>query len=200
MTPTALILDFGEVLTYPQPHGIVEGMASLARLPLDEFVTRYWRHRPAYDGGIPAPEYWRRVLEGCDDLPPSVIRNLIDEDARSWRDYRSEVWDIAGAFRARGRRTAMLSNGVREVISSVRAERALEAWFDVVIVSCEVGVCKPDQAIYRICLERLDVAAGRALFVDDRIENLRGAEAVGVQTFHFTGESGIGDLRHVLGL
>ena len=45
MTPTALILDFGEVLTNPQPRSIVERMAAIARLPLEQFVTRYWAHR-----------------------------------------------------------------------------------------------------------------------------------------------------------
>ena len=57
MTPTALILDFGEVLTNPQPRRIVERMAAIARLPLEQFVTRYWAHRPEYDGGMAATEY-----------------------------------------------------------------------------------------------------------------------------------------------
>jgi putative hydrolase of the HAD superfamily len=85
-------------------------------------------------------------------------------------------------------------------MSRVRAERTLESWFDVVIVSCEVGMCKPAPAIYRTCIERLDVPAETALFVDDRVENLHGAESVGLQTFHFTGDSSIGDLRGILGL
>jgi putative hydrolase of the HAD superfamily len=200
MTPDALILDFGEVLTNPQPRGAVERMASLAGLPYDQFVTRYWRHRPAYDGGLSAEEFWSLVLEDIDGLPAAVVADLIEEDARSWRDYREEVWNIAAAFRARGNRTAVLSNGVLEVMSRVRADRALESWFDAVIVSCEVGLCKPDPAIYRACLESLGVEADRALFVDDRAENLRGAEAVGLRTFHFTGDSSISRLRSVLGL
>jgi putative hydrolase of the HAD superfamily len=200
MTPTALILDFGEVLTKSQPQAVVERMASLARLPLDQFLARYWQHRAAYDGGIAATEFWRRVLDGSGELREAVVSELIEQDARSWRDYREEVWDIAASFRARGNRTAMLSNGVPEVMSSVRAERSLDTWFDVVIVSCEVGMCKPDPGIYRTCLERLEVPAAHALFVDDRIENLRGAEFVGLQTFHFTGEGSAGRLRGALGL
>jgi putative hydrolase of the HAD superfamily len=199
MTPTALILDFGEVLTHPQPQRFVDRMALLARLPVDQFVARYWRHRPAYDGGMPVGDYWRHVLDG-NDVSESVIADLIEEDALSWRDYRTEMWDIAAAFRARGNRTAFLSNGVSEVMARVRAERSLDSWFDVVIVSCEVGVSKPDPAIYRICLERLGVPAAGALFVDDRLENLRGAESVGLRTYHFTGEGSIGGLRSVLRL
>jgi putative hydrolase of the HAD superfamily len=198
MTPTALILDFGEVLTKPQPPQLVERMASLARLPLDQFVTRYWRHRPDYDAGLPASEFWHRVLEDVKGLPDSVIADLIEVDAASWRDYRADVWNIAASFRALGNRTAILSNGVPEIMSRVRAERALESWFDAVLVSYEVGLCKPDPAIYRACLERVGVEAGQALFVDDRVENLRGAESVGLQTYHFTGDSSISGLKRIL--
>jgi putative hydrolase of the HAD superfamily len=200
MTPEALILDFGEVLTKPQPRDVVERMASMARLPFDAFVARYWQYRAAYDNGLPGTEYWQRVLEGIGDLPVTVVSELVEADALSWQDYRAEVWDIAAAFRRRGNRTAMLSNGVHEIISRVRAERALGTWFDVVIVSCEVGVCKPDPAIYRTCIDQLGVDPEQTLFVDDRLENLAGAKAVGLQTFHFTGEPSVGDLRRVLDL
>jgi putative hydrolase of the HAD superfamily len=200
MTPTGLILDFGEVLTNPQPPRLVARMASLARLPIDQFVARYWRYRPAYDAGTPANEFWGHVIDGVEGLPETVVSDLIEEDALSWRDYRTEVWDIAATFRARGNRTAILSNGVPEVMSRVRSERPLDTWFDVVIVSCELGVCKPDPAIYRTCLERLRVPAEQSLFVDDRVENLRGAEAVGLQTYHFTGDGSLGGLRSLLQL
>src|SRR5438552_11618932 len=142
MTPTGLILDFGEVLTRPQRRDAAELMASLVQLPFEEFLARYWRHRPAYDGGLAVEEYWRRVVERTDALPPAMVNELVEADALSWTDYRGDVWDIAAAFRGRGHRTAMLSNGVPEIIARVRAARPLENWFDVVIVSCEVGWCK----------------------------------------------------------
>jgi putative hydrolase of the HAD superfamily len=199
VAPRALILDFGEVLTKPQPRESIERMATLARLPFDAFVQRYWRHRRAYDGGLPAAEYWARVLDGLGDLRGNTISHLIETDALSWSDFRPAVWDIAARFRAGGGRTAMLSNGVPEIISRVRAERSLEEWFDVVIVSCEVGCSKPDPAIYHICLERLGVPAREALFVDDRLENLEAAAAVGLGTFHFRGDRSVQGLRDQLG-
>ncbi len=199
MTPDALILDFGEVLTRPQPRDAVERMAAIARLPVDQFVSRYWRHRGAYDGGLPVAEYWRRVLE-MDGDEVAALDDLIAADAASWSDYRGEVWDIAAAFRARGRRTAMLSNGVPEVIGRVRADRPLDAWFDVVIVSCEVGRCKPDPAIYEMCIDRLGIPAESTLFVDDRTENLEAAEAVGLRTLRFAGDATVPVLRTLLDL
>jgi putative hydrolase of the HAD superfamily len=195
-----LILDFGEVLTRSQPRALLEKMAALGRLPFDEFVSRYWRHRADYDGGLTGEEYWRRVLDGSGSVSAAVIADLIDADFQSWSDYRPEVWDIAAAFRARGGRTAMLSNGVAEIVSRLRSEGQLERWFDVVVASCEVGRCKPDPEIYRICLERLGLAADAALFVDDRIENIRAARDIGLHTQHFLGDSSVSDLRRALAL
>ena len=175
-------------------------MATLVRLPFDEFVSRYWRHRTDYDGGLTGEEYWRRVLDGSGSVSGEVIAALIDADFQSWSDYRPEVWDLAAAFRARGGRTAMLSNGVVEIVNRLRSERRLERWFDVVVASCEVGRCKPDPEIYRICLERLGLTADATLFVDDRMENLQAARDIGLHTQHFLGDSSVSDLRRALAL
>ena len=49
-----------------------------------------------------------------------------------------------------------------------------------VIFSSDVGLLKPDPAIYFRSLSELGVEAGRALFVDDLPENVAGAQAVGM--------------------
>lgn len=47
-----------------------------------------------------------------------------------------------------------------------------------------LGVRKPDPRIFEIALARSGIAAPRALFLDDRLENIHGAQAVGMQTIH----------------
>jgi putative hydrolase of the HAD superfamily len=89
---------------------------------------------------------------------------------------------------------------VVEIVGRLRSERRLERWFDVVVASCEVGRCKPDPEIYRICLERLGLTADATLFVDDRMENLQAARDIGLQTQHFLGDSSVSDLRRALAL
>lgn len=141
----ALILDFGGVLTYPQPDDIVQAMASRLAVTKEVFERVYWQHRPAYDAGLSGPEYWQRVLAGLgrkagDD---SLIPWLIEEDVASWTAYREETWDLARTFRAAGGRTAFLSNGVPDIMTRVRSDRRLGDWFDVVVVvSCDVGFTK----------------------------------------------------------
>jgi epoxide hydrolase-like predicted phosphatase len=59
--------------------------------------------------------------------------------------------------------------------------------FDVSIFSCEVGLRKPDARIFNLILEKLDVPAREAIFVDDFQDNITGAEAVGLNTVLFRG-------------
>lgn len=199
----ALILDFGEVLVRRQSASIATEMAHLARLEVDEFRRRYWEHRPFYDGGAPADDYWRRVLTG----PPTAASATVDTlaalkgaDARSWTDYREEMWTLTAEFRARGGKTAFLSNGVPEVMTLVRTQRRLDDYFDVVIVSYEVGFTKPDPRIYELCLSRLGVPAESALFVDDRAVNVEAARQLGIDALLFRSDESMAELRERLGL
>lgn len=58
----ALIFDYGDVLSWPQKAESVETMAHLVGVSVDVFRAAYRQHRVAYDAGLPAQEYWRRVL------------------------------------------------------------------------------------------------------------------------------------------
>ena len=196
-----LILDFGEVLVHPQSAEAIARMAQLVHVSAGDFQKRYWSHRVAYDSGLPAADYWRRVLHGLDPAPDdldAIVADLIAADYDSWTVYRPDVWEIARAFKAAGGRTAILSNGVPEIMGRLQRERSLAEFFDAIVVSYEVGCAKPDPAIYQICLDRLKVPAEAALFVDDRVENLDAARALGIQTLHFTGDASVSELRERL--
>jgi putative hydrolase of the HAD superfamily len=195
-----LILDFGGVLTYPQPESVVQAMASRLAVSKDVFEHVYWEHRPAYDAGLSGQEYWQRVLAGLGrkEGTHSLIQWLIERDIASWTVYREETWDLARAFRAAGGRTACLSNGVLDIMTRVRSERPLGNWFDVVVVSCDVGLTKPDRRIYELCLDRLGIRGHEALFVDDRRANVDGARQAGLQALYFTGEDALSSLQACL--
>lgn len=66
-----------------------------------------------------------------------------------------------------------------------RAAPAIDRLADV-IVSGEVGMAKPDPAIFRYALHRFGLVAGDTLMVDDTAENLHAAASVGLQTVLFT--------------
>ena len=67
----------------------------------------------------------------------------------------------------------------------VAREAALFAPFRDIVVSGDERMMKPDAAIYRLALRRFELAEGAGLFIDDKIENVHGAEANGFAGHHF---------------
>jgi putative hydrolase of the HAD superfamily len=191
----ALILDYGEVLSLPQSPELTEAMAATLGVPRDTFEAAYWRHRRAYDLGLPVTDYWTMTLADLGITAVSSIPALVELDIRSWTRYREPMWTAAAAARAAGVKTAILSNGVPEIMERVRLERMLGATFDVVVVSCEVGCAKPDPEIYRLTLSQLDAAPEHAVFVDDRTENIDAARQLGLRTVHFSGEERMAEFQ-----
>lgn len=61
----------------------------------------------------------------------------------------------------------------------------LSAFRDIV-VSGDERLLKPDAAIYRVLLERNGLEAASCVFIDDSVNNVKGAEAVGMKAIHFT--------------
>lgn len=58
-------------------------------------------------------------------------------------------------------------------------------WFDGRVVSGEEKIRKPFPEIYQQLLQRYDVKPSEALFIDDSLRNVKGAEAVGIKSIHF---------------
>jgi putative hydrolase of the HAD superfamily len=198
----ALILDYGEVLSHPQDPEQMAAIAALLGVSVERLRAAYWLLRADYDLGMPAEEYWWRTAGslGLKDLHAKQLAKVIEYDVAAWTRYREEMWDVARDVRTSGGRTAFLSNGVPEIMTRIRRDRPLERWFDVVVVSCEVGLAKPQPDAYQLCLERLGTAADRTLFVDDREVNTAAAAALGIAVLTFEPHCTAADVRRALGL
>ncbi|MEY9925402.1 epoxide hydrolase-like predicted phosphatase [Catenulispora sp. GP43] len=109
------------------------------------------------------------------------------EDA--WADYlgtyNTEMADYWRARRAEGYTTAIISNsfvGARE-----REEEAyrFSELTDLIVYSHEVGIKKPDAAIFELCLERLGLPAEQVVFVDDYGPHCEAARKLGMAAVRF---------------
>ena len=104
------------------------------------------------------------------------------------------------AFKAAGVRTGLLSNSWGPTGASYDTT-LFEQLFDVLVISGELGVRKPDQAIYDIALERMGLEASELVFVDDLPGNLKPARAMGIATVaHRDPASTIAELEELLGV
>ena len=80
-----------------------------------------------------------------------------------------------------GLRLGVLTNNVLEFRDRWRSMMPFDEWFDDVVDSHEVGLRKPNPAIYQLALSRLGAEAGRTAFLDDVDSNVRAAAGVGIR-------------------
>jgi putative hydrolase of the HAD superfamily len=81
--------------------------------------------------------------------------------------------------------TAILSNMGEEMLSYMRQEFGWLAHFQHHTWSCELGIGKPDPAIYTHTCESLGVTPQHTLFLDDKPENIEAAASVGLHAVQF---------------
>ncbi|MGW0591121.1 HAD-IA family hydrolase [Streptosporangium sp. NPDC002607] len=175
---TWMLLDYGEVISMPQPAGEIAVMAELADQDLATFGDRYWRHRDAYDLGQAPHAYWSEVLgRTLDDGDPLVAR-LDAADTASWSHLNPETLRAIEGFAGR-HRLALLSNAPESLAAAID-DAPWSAAFTHRFYSCRLALAKPDAAVFEQVLRRLDAAPGDVTFLDDRAVNVRAAAALGI--------------------
>ena len=121
-----------------------------------------------------------------------------DKALREWRDLvridpqMVSLLEVA----ARRKRLALLTNSAGPFVREILDAHDFGRFFQVIVVSSEVRLAKPSPDIYRLLLQRLDMAPARAVLVDDTASNLCGAAVVGMPAFLFTSSA---DCRERLG-
>lgn len=183
----AVVFDIGNVLYDWNPRFLYERLIQDDRA-LDAFLrdvaTKDWHFQ--HDAGRPFAEtsaelsalhpehadliavWGPRFLDQVGGLLPgmeTLVRDLDAADVPLYAitNFSHEFWP---PFRAR--------------------EAAVFDRFRDIVVSGDERLTKPDPAIYRLALDRFGLAAGDTLFIDDRADNVEGAQAVGMNAVLFT--------------
>ena len=97
----------------------------------------------------------------------------------------AESVDLLLTLRQRGVRTFALTNFSAETYPLAVARFPFLSEFDGTVVSGEEGVVKPDPEIYLRLMQRYSITASRAVFIDDRLENVEAARQLGLHGIHF---------------
>ena len=184
---TWVLFDYGGVICRPQPKADVELLASAAGCSVAEFSVPYWEHRLDYDRAeLDGTTFWQKVGAGVGrSYSAAEIAELVRLDAESWLHLQAGTVALIEDLAAAGHRLALLSNAPSEV-AEVVAALPLASSFEHCVFSCYLQTVKPDPECYQAVLALLDASPDEVVFLDDRPENVAGAEAVGIRSVHFT--------------
>jgi putative hydrolase of the HAD superfamily len=184
----AIVFDYGMVLTGPPDARAYAELLRITGLPLERFESLYWADRHAYDEGkLTGIAFWRKLLlAGGLSLGPDAAEELNRWDARMWTAQNPAMLAWQRQLKARGLLTAILSNMGDSVLENIEREFAWIHDFDVLVWSYQLGIAKPEPAIYRYVLNALGTGPEETLFLDDKMVNVDAARALGMQALEFS--------------
>ena len=189
----AVVFDLFETLVTEWGHEkyTKRQLTSDLHCPYEEFTT-LWEalHEQQYRGEI---TFLHSLQQVCGQLSIPLTADTIAFVTARRRETKAACFDPAyihpdvlpllRALKAQGIRVAILSNCSEEEVSVLRSSQ-LASLADEIILSCDVGLCKPDPQIYRLTAQRLQVTCGECLYIGDGgSRELYGAAEAGMHPF-----------------
>lgn len=187
----AVIFDIGGVLVSESDWAPLMRWATTLGIGADEMGTRLAAVDPdglAAVGRLTESDLragWQRVLGLTPEQAEAFVRDV-------WNLYCGRADDAMISFVRSLRpayRTGLLSNSADGARREESRRYGLDMLTDDLVYSHEVHLAKPDPAMYRLACDRLAVAPGETVFVDDLPENVAAAGDLGMHAFRHDGDT-----------
>ncbi|MDR2983227.1 MAG: HAD family phosphatase [Nocardiopsaceae bacterium] len=180
----AVIFDIGGVLEHVADPDVELGTKWRDRLGLSQaaFIAAMGKVDPenrSQTGEMTEAEYRERCAAELGLSPAQADEFMAD----MWDWYCGELDEDLMAFAASLRpdlRTAIISNSADGARREEVGRYAFDTSFDPIIYSHEVGLAKPDRAIFELTCERMGLAPDETIFVDDVPGHVAAAGTVGM--------------------
>jgi putative hydrolase of the HAD superfamily len=185
-----VVLDFGGVI-HDMRWDVARSLEEKHGLPRNALFDTLYRTPTwaALQCGHGDREAW---LEEAHRLLEARAGRLLPRLHEAWRGSQGPIApNVALVRRLRPRyRVSILSNADASLRGRLRDGLRIHDLFDDVVCSAEVGIAKPDAAIYRMAAERLGLPPAACVFVDDAETNVAAAREVGMHAIFFRVDRG----------
>ena len=153
-------------------------------LDAEDFQYRHEETVGALEAGQISLDEYLDLTVFCEprSFSKDEFRRFMFEQSVAWPDSIAVARDLADSATVR---MATLNNECAE-LNEYRIKRfGLAGIFPTFFTSCWLGTRKPTHEFYERVLGMTQADPSRTLFIDDRVQNLRPAEALGMRTVHF---------------
>ena len=129
-------------------------------------------------GKVASYGFWKTL--GLGDRYPQIEQDYLESQLTLDADFPAVAQKLQKDYHL-----ALLSNDVSEWSAYLREKYDLNQYFEEIVISGDVGLRKPDRAIYELLLRRLQCRPENSVFIDDRQKNLIPAMRAGMRTIQF---------------
>ena len=187
----AIIFDLGGVIINLDTNATLAAFSRISNKSTDEISNAYEQvdFFKDYEIGAISDAEFRAAIRKSLDITASD--QLIDE---AWNAMLLDIpFSRIKAFKKLRKefKLFVMSNTnhihirkFNEIFESLNTGAHFKDYFDKVYYSQEIGARKPNANAWTPILEEYNLEAQRALFIDDRLDNIEAAKKLGLQTFH----------------
>lgn len=193
----AVIFDVGGVLVLPKNSatikinnsrnhnlGVHETITHKLKIPLDQwFDSIDSTYAEAYAGRVSEYTSISTISRNL-KINPSKIRDVIIKAYRKNFKQNKQLYRFAFKLRKKGYKIAILSDQWWLSKEAVIKPKYMKK-FNPAIISCDVGMRKPNPEIYKLTLKKLKLKPSECLFIDNQTWNLTPAKKLGMKTILF---------------
>jgi len=190
--PTAVVFDLGGVLIDWNPRHLYRSVFDGDEAAMERFLAEVCT--PEWNRGLDAGRSWSEAIAELTEQFPEHSEPIAAYRLR-WDEMLGDAVEASVTILAelgeRGVRRYALSNWSSETFPIARPRYPFLEWFDGIVISGDVGVTKPDPAIYRYLLDRFGLQPGATAFIDDAEANVAIAADLGMQAIRFEDGPGL---------
>ena len=190
----AVLFDVGGVLALGEsserkrgkfiPSGVHLNMAKKLNISIDQYLDSI---DTAYVSAITGKLSKKEVIETLSKnfkIPSKKLKKLYLDSYKKNFKQNKELFKELFKLKKQGYKIAVLSDKWFLSKEALMPEKIYKN-FDETIVSCDVGVRKPNQKIYQLAVKKLKVSPKEILFIDNQKWNILPAKKLGMNTILF---------------
>ncbi len=182
-----IIFDVGGVCLEDNPMIFLGKLEEKAGMSKEKLYSLTWdtnEWRLLYQKGLLTEKELLEVLKKKGMVREDVLVYIMKNGRKEILKPIPETIEIVKKLK-KSYKVYALSNVDRESINYVKKKFSIYDIFDDAVLSCEIGMAKPEQEIYKYILKRFGLKPEDCIFIDNRPKNVEGARKVGIKSILF---------------
>lgn len=178
----AIVIDIGGVYIKGTRNDLFSFLSKKFKVDFKSSIGELYQE--FNDGKITPEKFWREASNKL-KINESILK-------KSWLNALKAIFTINENFeeiiknmKKLGYKIATITN-TNKFHFDFHKKFGHYKYFDVVIASFEVGIQKPDERIYVILMQKLNLQPKEILFIDNSGDNLSIAKKLGMETLIYT--------------
>jgi putative hydrolase of the HAD superfamily len=182
--PQAVVFDWGNVLATEDRSVIVDFMCETFQFSEADFEAANLKKREAVKLGKSDIDFWIQFAKETGIHIPANWSESYIATLKASIGANPDMFELINELKKRQIRVGLLSN-INDRYTKLIRDFGFYQPFDPCLLSCEIGLEKPNRQAYEALLQAINIPAEEIVFIDDKLENVEAAKKMGIDAIVF---------------